>query len=60
MKKIYNKPQLCVVAMAGGELLNQTSWVVKDKNSREEDHGYVINDDDIKPEDYNPWDKNNW
>ena len=62
MKREYIKPAVEVVDLETTEAcLQAVSWRVKGENTNPDtDHGYIIEDKDLKPGEYDPWDSKNW
>ena len=61
MKREYIKPAVEVVDMETMATCQAVSWRVKGENTNPDtDHGYIIEDKDLKPGEYDPWDSENW
>lgn len=63
MKRTYIKPAVEILDLETKATCAATSWHVSGKNTNPDtDHGWVIEEkeDGNYPDNYNPWDSENW
>lgn len=61
MKRTYIKPAVDILDIETKATCAATSWHVSGKNTNPEtDSGWVIEDNDLKPGEYDPWDSEKW
>lgn len=63
MKRTYIKPAVEILDIETKATCAATSWHVSGKNTNPDtDHGWVIEEkeDGNYPDNYNPWDSENW
>ena len=64
MKRTYIKPAVEVVDIETKATFMINSWNVRDEKGKiydpNTDHGYIIEDKDLKPGEYDPWDSSKW
>lgn len=64
MKRTYIKPAVEILDIETKSTFMQDSWSVRDEKGKiydpNTDHGYIIEDKDLKPGEYDPWDSKKW
>ena len=64
MKRTYIKPAVEILDIETKATFMQDSWNVRDEKGKiydpNTDHGYIIEDKDLKPGEYDPWDSTKW
>lgn len=64
MKRTYIKPAVEILDIETKATFMQDSWNVRDEKGEiydpNTDHGYIIEDKDLKPGEYDPWDSTKW
>lgn len=61
MKRTYIKPTVEILDIETKSTFMADSWNVRGKNTNPEtDHGYIIEEGGEYPDNYNPWDSDNW
>lgn len=64
MKRTYIKPAVEILDIETKATFMQDSWSVRDEKGKiydpNTDHGYIIEDKDLKPGEYDPWDSTKW
>lgn len=64
MKRTYIKPAVEILDIETKATFMQDSWSVRDEKGKiydpNTDHGYIIEDKDLKPGEYDPWDPTDW
>lgn len=64
MKRTYIKPAVEILDIETKATCVVDSWNVRDEKGEiydpSTDHGYIIEDKDLKPGEYDPWDSTNW
>lgn len=64
MKRTYIKPAVEILDIETKATCVQYSWNVRDEKGKiydpNTDHGYIIEDKDLKPGEYDPWDSSKW
>ena len=64
MKRKYIKPTTSVVRVeTQNNYCAAMSWSVRDASGllqSDADRGYVLTEEDLSADDYNPWDSKNW
>jgi len=61
MKRTYIKPTVEILDIETKSTFMADSWNVRGKNTNPEtDHGYIIEEGGEYPDNYNPWDSENW
>ena len=64
MKRTYIKPAVEILDIETKATFMQDSWNVRDEKGKiydpNTDHGYIIEDKDLKPGEYDPWDSSKW
>lgn len=61
MKRTYIKPTVKILDIETKSTFMADSWNVRGKNTNPEtDHGYIIEEGGEYPDNYNPWDSENW
>lgn len=64
MKRTYIKPAVEILDIETKATFMQDSWSVRDEKGKiydpNTDHGYIIEDKDLKPGEYDPWDSSKW
>lgn len=64
MKRTYIKPAVEILDIETKSTFMADSWNVRDEKGKiydpNTDHGYIIEDKDLKPGEYNPWDSTDW
>lgn len=64
MKRTYIKPAVDILDIETKATFMQDSWSVRDEKGKiydpNTDHGYIIEDKDLKPGEYDPWDSSKW
>lgn len=61
MKRTYIKPAVDILDIETKATCAATSWHVSGKNTNPEtDSGWVIEDNDLKPGEYDPWNSTKW
>lgn len=59
MKREYRKPTIEIVDIETKATCAVYSWHVDD-GKNPDDHGYIIEEGGEYPDNYNPWDSENW
>ena len=59
MKRTYIKPAVEILDIETKATCAVYSWHVDD-GKNPDDHGYIIEDKDLKPGEYDPWDSEKW
>lgn len=64
MKRTYIKPAVEILDIETKATFMIDSWNVRDEKGKiydpNTDHGYIIEDKDLKPGEYDPWDSSKW
>lgn len=64
MKRTYIKPAVEILDIETKATFMIDSWNVRDEKGKiydpNTDHGYIIEDKDLKPGEYDPWDSTKW
>lgn len=61
MKRTYIKPAVEILDIETKATCVVDSWNVRGKNTNPDtDHGYIIEEGGEYPDNYNPWDSENW
>lgn len=64
MKRTYIKPAVEILDIETKATFMIDSWNVRDEKGKiydpNTDHGYIIEDNDLKPGEYDPWDSSKW
>lgn len=64
MKRTYIKPAVEILDIETKATCVVDSWNVRDENGKiydpNTDHGYIIEDKDLKPGEYDPWNSEKW
>ena len=64
MKRKYIKPTTSLVRVeTQNNYCNATSWVARDASGAlqsDADRGYVLTEEDLSADAYNPWDSDKW
>lgn len=64
MKRTYIKPAVEILDIETKATFMQDSWTVRDEKGKiydpNTDHGYIIEDKDLKEGEYDPWDSTKW
>lgn len=64
MKRTYIKPAVEILDIETKATFMQDSWNVRDEKGKiydpNTDHGYIIEDKDLKSGEYDPWDSTKW
>ena len=64
MKRTYIKPAVEILDIETKATFMKDSWNVRDEKGKiydpNTDHGYIIEDKDLKPGEYDPWDSTKW
>lgn len=64
MKRTYIKPAVEILDIETKATFMQDSWSVRVEKGKiydpNTDHGYIIEDKDLKPGEYDPWDSSKW
>lgn len=64
MKRTYIKPAVEILDIETKATFMINSWNVRDEKGKiydpNTDHGYIIEDKDLKPGEYDPWDSSKW
>lgn len=64
MKRTYIKPAVEILDIETKATFMQDSWSLRDEKGKiydpNTDHGYIIEDKDLKQGEYDPWDSTKW
>ena len=64
MKRTYIKPAVEILDIETKSTFMVDSFNVRDEKGKiydpNTDHGYIIEDKDLKPGEYDPWDSSKW